>query len=335
MWTFKPILKPTLWGGTRIASYKKQSPAAEAGSGTHIGESLELSALPGFMSVVADGSDAGHTLHQLVARYGATLMGRAPYSRFGSDFPLLIKFLDAQDDLSVQVHPDDAMARKLGMPYGKNELWYILESRPDARLYIGMTRPVTESEYHELVANGKFGDLLKCASVSPGEVYNIPAGTPHSLGKGCMVVEIQQTSDTTYRIYDYNRRDSHGILRELHTELALQAMRHDSPRQGRIRYTDIPDTEVALMKSPEFCVNRLRLTRSMSRDYTQTDSFKIIILVSGFATLDDGATALHAVPGTVVLVAADRKRLDIAPAGGECVILETYLEAEQLSAPNI
>lgn len=329
MWRFKSILKPTIWGGSRIASYKGVSATdavAEDTDCSHIGESLELSAIPGATSIVADGKDAGLSLNDLIARDKEALLGSKPYQRFGNLFPLLVKILDAGEDLSVQVHPDDDMAHRLNIPYGKNELWYVLDTTPEARVCIGLTHEISPEQYYSLVDSGRFSEILKCNDVKPDEAYYIPAGVVHALGKGCMVFEIQQTCDTTYRIYDYERRDSHGRKRELHTDLAMEALRHEMPGQGHIPYPDLADKPVELLHSPQFCLNRLRLTSPATRDYTSTDSFKILVMARGAATVDDGSVRTAAPEGSVWLVAASSPGLDIVPAPEGCVILEAYLD---------
>lgn len=329
MWRFKSILKPTIWGGSRITAYKALSDVeAPLDKAKHlpIGESLELSALPGAVSVVADGVDAGLTINELLAREGELIMGHGPMKSYGHLFPLLVKILDAGQDLSVQVHPDDSMARRMSLPYGKNEMWYVVDTTSDARLCIGLTRNITASEYHTLVHEARFSEILNRYDARPEQAYYIPAGVVHALGKGCMVIEIQQTCDTTFRIYDYDRRDSRGKPRELHTELAIEALHNGIADQGHIPYPDTPDTAIPMLRSPQFCINRLRLTAPYIRDYSDVDSFRIIIVASGSAKLDDGMTAVEARAGSVWLIAASRPELKIEPSHNGCVILETYID---------
>ncbi len=328
MWRFKPIEKPTIWGGGNIAAYKagaKGWPAADAPLCRHIGESLELSSMAGCMSVVDGGPDSGLTLAELIDLHGARIMGRSLYARFGNNFPIMVKLLDASDDLSVQVHPDDCMAAKRKLPHGKNEMWYIVGAAPGARLCAGFTRELSPEDYMDLVKEGRITEALDYTLVHEGDAYYIPAGTVHALGRGCLAVEIQQTSDVTYRIFDFNRQDAQGNMRELHTHLAMEALCFGTKGEGRINYSDQPGMITELLATPAFSVNRLRITSPYKRDYSATDYFKIIVLAQGAAALSDGSGSIDAAQGTVCLVGADSLWLSVEPAG-ECVLIETYVD---------
>jgi len=220
---FHPILKQTLWGGERIIPYKEL--ASEL---SRVGESWELSGMPGSESVVAEGPWTGSTLPELIGRFGAELLGKANYARFGQEFPLLVKFIDAREDLSIQVHPDDELARKRHGKSGKCEMWYVLEAEPGASLLTGFSRPIAPAEYERRVADNTLTDVLNRQAIASGDVFYLPAGRVHSIGKGSFIVEIQQSSDITYRIYDFDRRDAAGNSRELHTELAREAIDFES-----------------------------------------------------------------------------------------------------------
>ena len=205
LFKFEPILKQTLWGGDKINAYKHLQNNLH-----HVGESWELSGVPGHESVVANGELQGVLLPELIARYGAKLVGERNYVRFGTLFPLLVKFIDARLDLSIQVHPDDALAHaRHGCP-GKNEMWYVIATEEGARLCAGLSRPMDANEYEQRVADGSIEDVLCFHSLHPGDVFHIPAGRVHSIGAGTFLAEIQQTSDITYRIYDL-RQDSFCI----------------------------------------------------------------------------------------------------------------------------
>lgn len=202
---FEPILKQTLWGGDKIIAFKQLN---ETLSG--VGESWEISAVEDNESVVANGPDKGLTLPEMVGKYRHELVGEANYSRFGTKFPLLIKFIDAKLDLSIQVHPGDELARKRHNSFGKNEMWYVVSADKGAKLISGFSEQITPKEYKERVYNGTFAEVLQTCDVKPGDVFYVPAGRVHGIGAGAFVAEIQQTSDITYRIFDYNRKDKRG-----------------------------------------------------------------------------------------------------------------------------
>ena len=279
---FHPILKQTLWGGERIIPYK------ELASGlSRVGESWELSGMPGSESVVAEGPWAGSTLSELIGRFGAELLGKANYARFGQEFPLLVKFIDAREDLSIQVHPDDELARKRHGKSGKCEMWYVLEAEPGASLLTGFSRPIAPAEYERRVADNTLTDVLNRQAIASGDVFYLPAGRVHSIGKGSFIVEIQQSSDITYRIYDFDRRDATGNSRELHTELAREAIDFESSENSRITYAPENNQEVRLVTTPYFTTSLYTLTARTRCDWSATDSFVAIVLLQGSGSLTD------------------------------------------------
>ena len=214
---FHPILKQTIWGGDKINQLKGISNGQSA-----VGESWGISAVEGFESVVANGAYSGYTLSRLVKLLKDELVGTDNYKRFGAKFPLLVKFIDAHDDLSIQVHPDDNLAMQRHNSLGKTEMWYVLGADEGARLIAGFSKKISPKQYRDMVADGTFVDALQTYYVKPGDVYYVPAGRVHSLGKGTMVAEVQETSDLTYRIFDYNRKDKDGNLRPLHVAQAAE-----------------------------------------------------------------------------------------------------------------
>ena len=217
---FKTILKQTIWGGDRILSLKHLDCNIE-----NVGESWEISGVKGNESVVAEGEYEGMPLNTLVATLKDQLMGKENYQRFGDEFPLLVKFIDAHKDLSIQVHPNDEIARRHGKPRGKTEMWYVLEPEStDTFLYNGLAASITPQQYEAMVDDGTITQALARHTVSEGDVFFIPAGRIHAIGKGCLVAEIQQTSDVTYRIYDFKRKDKDGNYRELHTKQAAECL---------------------------------------------------------------------------------------------------------------
>lgn len=301
---FTPIHKPTLWGG----------------------EDWLISAVGGSESVATNGKHAGRALPDIVAEEREALMGDGPWARFGADFPLLVKFIDARQDLSIQVHPDDDMARRIHGKFGKNEMWYVVDALRGACLIDGFRKPLAEADYARAVADGSIEDYLNKVTVSAGDVFYIPAGRVHGIGGGTYIAEIQQSSDVTYRLYDYNRRDSHGNTRELHTELARQAIRFgETTPDPRSHYTERPGHPTEIVRSPFFTTTLLRPTEPTVRDYSDVDSFKILMTLDGSCCLTspDGSTVvLH--PHEAALVPASTKRLTLSP-DGRAKLLESHV----------
>lgn len=319
MWIFNPIFKQTIWGGNRLFRFKHMDSGLE-----NVGESWELSGVAGSESTVADGPDVGLTLPQLIDRYGASLMGSRNFEKYGNRFPLLIKFIDACDDLSVQVHPDDAMARKQGEPNGKSEMWYVLEADKGARLANGFRNPVDPADYDSLLATGKIEETLNFMNIKPGEVYFIPAGRVHAISRGSFVVEIQQTSDATYRIYDYHRKDKNGNERQLHTELAREAVDFNDTDGNAVKYNAIDNIPVNLIRTQFFTTNILNADSPLTRDYGETDSFIALICVDGSGTIKCGDERRELHQGMTLLIPASAKTLEIIPTP-RISLLETYL----------
>lgn len=312
MYKFIPILKSPLWGGEKIATYKQIATDRK-----QIGESWELSGVEGDVSVVAEGPDAGKTLTELLARDKERLLGNRNYERFGTEFPLLIKFIDAREDLSIQVHPDDRLAWERHRSKGKTEMWYVVAADEGAHLRSGFTRQVTPAEYEKSVADDTITDLLTDHEVRPGDVFFLPAGRIHSIGAGSFIAEIQQTSNITYRIYDFNRRDANGNLRELHTEQAKGAIDYSVEADYRTRYEAVKDRPVELVACPYFTTTLYDLTRPCEIDLAATDSFLVVMCIEGSGTLtDDQGSAMPLRQGETVLVPASAKSLSVSPQSG-------------------
>ena len=319
LFKFDPILKHTLWGGDKINAYKHLH-----NSLTHIGESWELSGIPGHESVVANGEWKGTLLPDLIDRLGDALVGRRNHERFGNMFPLLVKFIDARLDLSIQVHPDDETARRRHGCPGKSEMWYVIGAEPGARLSAGLNLPIDADEYERRVADGSFEDVLCFHELHAGDVFHIPAGRIHSIGAGAFIAEIQQTSDITYRIYDYNRRDDNGQLRELHTEWARDTIDYRAESDYRTHYTPCPNKPVELIASPHFTTSLYDLTEETTCDYSARDTFIIYVCTEGEAelTTDTGCT-LRIARGETVLVPACMRTVRIVPRG-HVILLESW-----------
>lgn len=315
---FKPLLKQTIWGGERIAPFKR----LECNMG-QVGESWEISGVKGQETVVDGGPYDGLTTNELVATLRDRLLGRDNYLRYGDEFPLLIKFIDAAGDLSVQVHPDDATAMRHGRKRGKTEMWYVMDSEPSATLMVGLKRSITPDEYKALVANGTICDAISRYNVKEGDCFYIPSGRIHSIGAGCFLTEIQQTSDVTYRIYDFKRKDKDGNFRELHTAEAADAIDYQVQESYRTEYDRVKNEPVELVDCPYFRTALYDLDEPMTLDYSELDSFVILIGVCGEGTLtcDDGTSATLSAGHTLLLPATT----GIVGVSGKVKFLETYI----------
>ncbi len=276
--------------------------------------------------MVAEGPDAGKTLTELLARDKERLLGSRNYERFGTEFPLLIKFIDAREDLSIQVHPDDRLAWERHRSKGKTEMWYVVAADEGAHLRSGFTRQVTPAEYEKSVADDTITDLLTDHEVRPGDVFFLPAGRIHSIGAGSFIAEIQQTSDITYRIYDFNRKDANGKTRELHTDLAREAINYEVLDDYRTKYDAVKDEPVELVACPYFTTSLYDMTEEISCDYSELDSFVIFICMEGTCKMrDNEGNELTVSAGESILLPATTQDITITPEGGNVKLLETYV----------
>jgi mannose-6-phosphate isomerase len=318
--TFKPLLKQTIWGGSGICLFKGITPVQDG-----IGESWELSHLDGNYSLVAGGVYDGQSIDALVHTYRQQLLGAHVLDRFGPRFPLLIKFIDARDDLSVQVHPNDALAKKRHNSFGKTEMWYVVKAAEGAALYSGFSRPIDSGEYTKRVKNGSILDVLQRYEVREGDVFFLPAGRIHAIGAGCFIAEIQQTSDITYRIYDYNRKDAGGNLRPLHITLAKLAIDFSFPQGQRYAYEPLKNVPVPLAICPYFTTHLLELDTAFVRNVQALDSFIIYICIEGAAVLRDNQGNKSAFArGQTLLVPACTEQVTLYPTP-QTKLLETYI----------
>ena len=318
MYKFKPLLKQTLWGGNKIIAFKHLDLQME-----HVGESWEVSGIKGCESVVAGGPDEGKGLNQLVHEQKGLLVGKENYERFGDEFPLLIKFIDAHQNLSIQVHPDDETARRHGKGHGKTEMWYVLKSASGAQLYNGLRQHITPETYKQMVEDGTITNVLAHYTVHEGDVFFIPAGRIHSIGAGTFVAEIQQTSDVTYRIYDFKRKDKNGNYRELHTEKAAEAIDYTVHENYRTYYEPMQDEGVQLIACPHFTTAVYDLNDPMTIDYSELDSFVVYIGLQGSCELtDDRGETITFREGESVLIPATTRTIKIE---GTIKFLETYV----------
>ena len=312
---FEPFLRTMVWGGEKIASYKGIKTDIE-----HIGESWELSGVPEHQTAVANGALRGRTVTELVKEYKGKLVGERVYAENGDEFPLLIKFIDACNDLSIQVHPDDAMARRRhGQRNGKTEMWYVVAADPGACLYSGLSREITPEEYERRVADGTITEVLARHDVRPGDVFFLPAGRIHAICSGCFIAEIQQTSDLTYRIWDYGRLGLDGKPRALHTELAKEAIDFQVYPDYRTPYTGGKDRETELVSCRYFTTSLFDLAHPLTKDLSALDSFLVVMCLEGGGTLTDnepdGACTLDIRRGETVLIPASSNGITFTPSG--------------------
>jgi len=318
--TFKPILKKIIWGGNDICPFKELSPVQDG-----IGESWELSHVDGNYSVVAEGTFADCSIDELIKKAGPQLVGEKVMKQFGTRFPLLIKFIDARRDLSIQVHPNDELARQRHNSFGKTEMWYVIRASEGACLYSGFSKQIDGDEYVRRISEKSFMEVLKKYEVKAGDVFFLPAGRVHAIGAGCFITEIQQTSDITYRIYDYDRLGADGKPRELHTELAKDAIDYTLYSDYQTHYDSELNEAVNLAKCKYFTTNLLELTYPISRDFSSLDSFVVEICMEGKTILnDDKGHSLSIHQGQTVLIPADTKEITLVP-DGTCKLLETYI----------
>lgn len=276
LFKFEPLLKQTIWGGNKIVAFKHIQSDLE-----NVGESWEVSGVPGDESVVANGECKGKTLNEVLAEMKQKLVGEENYKRFGDRFPLLIKFIDARQDLSIQVHPDDETAHRQGKAMGKTEMWYVMDSDEDASLKVGLKKKITPEEYARMVEDDTICDALGNYKVKSGDCFFIPAGRIHAICSGSFIAEIQQTSDVTYRIYDYKRKDKNGNYRELHTKEAAEAIDYTVLDDYRTEYTPVKNEATQLVSCPLFTTAVYDLTEPMTLDYSELDSFVILIALKG------------------------------------------------------
>lgn len=328
LYKFEPLLKQTLWGGNRLATFKHLDVPLDG-----IGESWEVSDVEGNVSIVAEGPDKGKNLTELVQELKGDLVGKKNYERYGSEFPLLAKFIDAHQDLSIQVHPNDEVARRHGYKHGKTEMWYCLgNDKGDPKqggageeppmLYCGLKQRITPEEYARRVADDTITEVLARYEVHDGDMFFIPAGRIHSIGAGCLVAEIQQTSDVTYRIYDFGRRDKDGNLRQLHTREAAESIDFTVLTDYRTLYRPLKNARCAIARCPHFATAVYDLDKPMTLDYRWLDSFVILMGLKGSAklTADGQQTTLRA--GETALVPATVKEIEVE---GTIKFLETYI----------
>ncbi len=319
---FRPILKSKIWGGGALSRYGKAIPANE-----NIGESWELSAQGDDISVVTNGFLADNDLNDLVEIYMGELVGDKVYEHFGNLFPLLFKFIDAEDNLSVQVHPNDEVALERHHSLGKTELWYVLDAEPQSSLILGFKEDIDADTLQDKLYTHTLQDVLQVVPVQRGNVAFIPSGLVHSLGKGVLVAEIQETSDITYRIYDYDRVDAAGNPRDLHIQEALDVINYSAHKSPLVTYQEKVNISTLLATSEHFTTNLLAVDQTIERDYTMLDSFVVYMCTEGACILHTNSDTLATVlqKGETVLIPASIGEVRLEPTTPTVKLLETYM----------
>lgn len=318
---FSPIPKETIWGGNKLNSILSK----EFSNDKKIGESWEISDVKNDISLVANGNLKGESLNNLILNFGPRLLGEKVYKQFGKEFPLLIKFIDANDALSIQVHPDDELAKKRHNSYGKTEMWYVLEAEKETNLIVGFNQKVNQKLYQQKLNEGQLEEILNSEPVQSGSCFFIPAGRVHAIGKGILLAEIQQTSDITYRMYDWNRVDKSGQARELHTELALDAIDYTFENQYATEYPSDINKSTNLATSNYFTTNRLVFDQKIKRDYSLLDSFVIYICLEGeFEICYENKERIKVTKGESILIPAELKEL-VLETSDKTICLEVYI----------
>lgn len=321
---FESVLKEKVWGGNALTTrFNKQS---SSGS-DHVGESWEISAIADDQSVISNGFLAGNNIEELIEVYMGDITGDSIFEKFGNEFPLLIKLIEAQEDLSIQVHPNNELAKKRHKAYGKTEMWYILECKKDAKIYTGFKEGVTKEVYEEALKNGNLEEILNVEYAEPGDAFFTPAGRVHAIGAGIVLVEIQQTSDITYRIFDWNRKNTGKEKRELHTDLALDAIDFNQAGSSKIKPAPVLNKFVNLVNCEFFNTNLLYFNQPIEKEYHFNDSFVVYICIEGEFHISWDGSSEKVAKGETVLVPAMIKDITLKPVN-EAKLLEVYVNSE-------
>ena len=317
---FQPLFRDKIWGGNKI----KTDLGIDFGDLPNCGEAWVLSGVENNETVVENGFLAGNTLNELVEIYMDDLVGSRVYEEFGDEFPILVKFIDANDYLSIQVHPDDELAQKRGLGNGKTEMWYIMSANEGSELISGFNQKVNQKKYLDHLHNKALLQILNIEKVKAGDVFYMPAGRVHALGPGILLAEIQQTSDTTYRIYDWDRVDSNGNSRELHTSEALEAIDYNVYENYKTEYAHLKNETVEVVNQPHFTTNIIHFDRPIMKNYEELESFVIYVCVEGSLEIkyDGGIVPLKM--GECMLIPGELSKIALVP-NTESKLLETYL----------
>lgn len=310
--TFETIVKERIWGGTKLKTYLNKSIPTET-----IGESWELSTVPNDVSVVNNGFLKGKNVNELIELYPTAFLGKEVLERFGTEFPLLFKFIDAKQDLSIQVHPNDALAKKRHNSFGKTEMWYVMQADENARLIVGFKQNSTPDEYKKALEHNELISILNEVEVKVGDVFFLETGTIHAIGAGIVLAEIQQTSDITYRVYDFDRVDALGNKRELHTEMAFEALNYNTT-EAYIDYQSKVNTSNELVHCDYFKTNIIPLQETYHWKKTK-EAFTVLMCTEGSFDLQFNNEVSHFKMGDTVLLPAV---LDEVYLNGTATLLE-------------
>lgn len=318
---FTPIIKKKIWGGSDLKLVLNK----ENASYENCGESWEISGLKGDISVVKNGFLEDNSINELIEIYMGDFLGDKVYEKFGNEFPLLIKFIDAQKDLSIQVHPDDKLAKKNHKAYGKTEMWYILEAEENANIITGFSESLDKKTFIKHLEDKTLISVLNKEIVKTGDVFFIPSGRIHNIGEGVLLTEIQQTSDITYRVYDFERKDKEGNLRDLHIDLAIDALDFKKYSEYKTDYEIKENKTSEIINSPYFTTNILSFDKKIEKDYNELDSFVIYICVEGSFIIDDKNTKTEILKGETCIIPAELKNLILIP-NKKAKVLEVFIK---------
>ena len=316
---FEPILKDKIWGGEKLATLLDKKSTRK-----DIGESWEISDVENDTSIVSNGDLKGTDLKQLINEFTSDLVGETIYNQFGDEFPLLIKFIDAKEALSIQLHPHDHLAKKRHNSFGKTEMWYVMQADEKANLIVGFQKDVSQEEYIQHLENKSLTDILNIDEVAAGDVYFIPTGRVHAIGAGVLLAEIQQTSDITYRVYDWDRQDSEGNFRDLHIEEALEAIDYSSKPSYKTDYSKTQNISSEIVSCPYFTTNVLPINGDVSVNHSNKDSFVIYMCVKGSVCFTYENQKEDLKMGETLLVPANLKEFTIASSVAS-ELLEVYI----------
>ena len=325
---FEPNLHTIVWGGNQLRPYKGLEPSDEP-----IGESWEVSAVPTSTSIVSNGVFAGKDLITVINENPDAILGTKVNEKYNGQLPLLVKYIDAKLDLSIQVHPNDEMAMREHGKMGKSEMWYVIKATPDAHLYAGFKQEITPEEYQQRIADGTITEVLADHQVKAGDVFYLPAGRVHAICGGILLAEVQQSSDVTYRIFDYNRPGMDGKPRELHTELAAKALDYHVEDNYRTEYDESVNKAVQIIDSPYFSVRVMEINKPMHRNLIKYDSFIITMCIEGDCKIHIRSTGEEILlkQGHSTLIPAAIADYDVIPQNGTTRILDAFIDNKDRS----
>ncbi|GAA4109699.1 class I mannose-6-phosphate isomerase [Aquimarina addita] len=315
---FYPILKEKIWGGTKLKTLLNKPSIKD-----NIGESWEISTVGDDISIISNGVYEGKNLVELIKEGKSNLLGKKVYQEFGNQFPLLIKFIDAKQDLSIQLHPNDEIAKKRHNSFGKTEMWYVMQADKESELIIGFNKSTSEKEYIRYLKENRITELLNFENIKEGDSFFIDVGTIHAINSGVLIAEIQQTSDITYRIYDWDRKDATGMTRELHTDLALEALNYETSEDSKLNYNRDANTPNILASCKYFKTNYLKITENYERNYIGLDSFKVLLCTKGEGDVLVGNYKEKIKTGESLLIPAIFDSIQITSSYAE--FLEVYI----------